>query len=195
MAGDDVRIVVGMDEHAVGVCECALVRDRRVGRRQIDRRAVAACRLDLAGIDALPHRDEAVDVVLRRRPRDRLRVVAGRPRDDAAPALVGRERGDAVQRAARLEGAGLLEQLRLQVRAERRRRERRGAVDTPGDRAPGPLDVDHTSTVSDTETGSRTVNAVRRSGSLATSTRPPIASVNSFTIARPSPVPTGRSRP
>ena len=44
-------------------------------------------------------------------------------------------------------------------------------------------------------TASRTVKTVRRPGSLLTSTVPPIACVSSFTIASPSPVPTGRSRP
>ena len=42
---------------------------------------------------------------------------------------------------------------------------------------------------------SRMVNVVSVPGSLSTETVPPIASVSSFTIASPSPVPTGRSRP
>ncbi len=44
-------------------------------------------------------------------------------------------------------------------------------------------------------TASRTVNVVKPPGTLSTSTVPPIACVSSFTIASPSPVPTGRSRP
>src|SRR5581483_1477002 len=197
--GDHVRVVVGMDEDAPGACDGvhrALVGDDVVGRLQVDGRAVAARRLYLRRARVGIHEDDAVDAVLRRRPCHRLRVIPRRPRGDAAAPFGVGESGDAVERATRLERARLLEELRLEMRAERRREQRRRAVDAAGDGAPRTFDVDHTRmTVLGTGTGSVTVNAVRSPGSLTTSTRPLIASVNSFTIARPSPVPTSRSRP
>ncbi len=50
---------------------------------------------------------------------DRLRVVAGADRDHAAALLLGGEAAQLVERAARLEGAGALEELALEPRAER----------------------------------------------------------------------------
>lgn len=43
--------------------------------------------------------------------------------------------------------------------------------------------------------GSRTRKRVQPPGTLSTSTEPPMPSASCFTIARPSPVPTGRSPP
>ena len=63
----------------------------------------------------------------------RLRTVAGRHRDDAAPALVGRERGELVARAALLERVGDLqvlvfdEDLGAGQRGQPRRRQHRRA--------------------------------------------------------------------
>jgi hypothetical protein len=60
-------------------------------------------------------------------PGDALRVVAGRDRDDAAGALAGVQRQQAVQRAAFLERGGELQVLELQVKlaaGDRRQRAR-----------------------------------------------------------------------
>src|SRR5207248_5913585 len=149
----------------------------------------------------LPHLHETVDAGLGRGPRDRLCVVARRPGDDAPLPLLRRERGEAVERAAGLERARVLEQLRLQRDAEGQRAEGRRALDPAGQGLAGAVDVlasgVHAGSVSRAATGmrSRTVKTVSLPGWLSTSTLPPIASVSSFTIASPSPVPTGRSRP
>ena len=79
--------------------------------------------------------------------RDALRVVAGRRRDDAAPALLGREQQQRVARAALLEAAGALQvvELAVDVRAgELRQRDRLDAgrvVDAAGDARARGLDV------------------------------------------------------
>src|SRR5262249_15197462 len=152
---------------------------------------------DLEWARRLPHLDEAVDARLGGRPGDRLRVVAGRPRDDAAFPLLGRQRRDPVERAARLVGARLLEQLRLERVAERARAEGGRAVDPPGKNGASLIDVcsgdRHAGSVSRAATFGtrrRTVKTVSVPGLLSTSTSPPIASASSLTIARPRPVPT-----
>ena len=78
---------------------------------------------------------------------DALRVVAGRRRDHAAPALLGREQQQRVARAALLEAAGALQvvELAVDVRAgELRQRDRldaRRQVDAAGDPRAGGFDV------------------------------------------------------
>src|SRR5207248_11763069 len=170
------------------------------GRREVDGRAVAARRLDLERAHALPHLDEAVDALLRRGPRDGLRMVPGRPRHDAVLPLLSRQSREPVERAPRLERARLLEQLRLERDAERARPESRRAVDPPGEDGSRALDVlpqdRHAGSVSRAATCGtprRTVKTVSVPGRLSPSTSPPMASVSSLTIARPRPVPTFRS--
>ena len=155
VAGDDERIGVRVDEDApllLDDLEHAVVGGGGIGRREVDGRAVAARRLDLERAHALPHLDEAVDALLGGRPRDGLRVVPRRPRDDAALPLLRRERREPVERAARLERARLLEQLRLERDAEGARAEGGRAVDPSGEdgRAPArrPLEITLTQAVS-----------------------------------------------
>src|SRR5581483_8097437 len=112
------------------------------------------------------------------------------------------QRDDTVERAARLERAGLLEELRLEGDAERARREGGRAVDPRREdraRVVDVLEADaHAGSVSRAATFGtrrRTVKTVRVPGRLSTATLPPIASVSSFTIASPRPVPTDRSLP
>src|SRR5258707_10991075 len=81
---------------------------------------------------------------------------------------------------------------------ERRRAAEAGAMHASGDRSRGALDVvdrDHARETTRAGFARRTVKAVSLPGTLSTETVPPIATVSSFTIARPSPVPTARSRP
>ena len=136
---------------------------------------------------------------------DRLGGVPGRPGDDAALPSRRRSASRASRAPARLERAGALEELRLQVHARagalgERPRENVGVRCTrAGDRLARAEDVvavelRHARGCA-AGTASRTVKTVRRPGSLSTSTVPPIACVSSLTIASPSPVPTGRSRP
>src|SRR5262249_8844086 len=151
-----------------------------------------------------PQDAERVEPLLACGPRDRLRMVAGGDGDHPACTLGVGELGEPVQRAAHLERAGALEQLRLQERLradplrECRRADQRRAVNAPRDRPRRALDVverDHVREATRMGCARRIVNVVSRPGSLSTETVPPIASVSSFTIASPSPVPTGRSRP
>src|SRR6185503_16236674 len=109
-----------------------------------------------------------------------------------------------VERAPHLERARALEELRLEERVDaeplrqRRRAPDRRAMHPSRDRPCGALDVvdrDHARETTRADRISRTVNDVSLPGSLSTVTVPPIAVVSSLTIARPSPVPTGRSRP
>ena len=87
------RVVERVDERAPGLGSMQLVeaveRVARAGRLEVDRRAVAARRLDLLLGRALPHDDERVDPLGRRGVRDGLRVVAGADRDHAALLLLG----------------------------------------------------------------------------------------------------------
>ena len=68
--------------------------------------AIGAHRGVLLGVVALGDEHGAADAVQARRQRNRLAVVAGARRDDAARPLVGGEGADEVQPAADLEGAG-----------------------------------------------------------------------------------------
>src|SRR5690242_11577129 len=124
--------------------ERALIRGRGVGSRGVDSRAVASGRLDLERARGLPHLDEAVDALLEGGPRDRLGVVAGRPGDHAAPALLLAQRHDAVQRAPRFERSRLLEELGLELDAEGRigmRTQHRGAENPPAEALARALDI------------------------------------------------------
>src|SRR5262249_41848810 len=103
--------------------------------------AVAPRRPHLAWAPASPHLTEAVDFRFPGRPCARLCGVAGRPRDNAPPPLFGRQRRDAVERAAHLERARLLEQLGLERDAEGARAEGGRAVDPSGEDGAGLLDV------------------------------------------------------
>ena len=108
LARDDVRVIVGRNQR-----EAALG-----GEPAADRFAVVALAIvedDLAAVafggDAFDggrvgrHDDDARDVEQLAGERDRLRVIAGREGDDAAPAFVGREARERVVGAAELEGA------------------------------------------------------------------------------------------
>ena len=64
---------------------------------------------------------------------DRLGVVAGGDRDHAAALLLVGQARELVERAARLEGAGALEELALEAGAERARGEHRRAEEVPLD--------------------------------------------------------------
>ena len=113
----------------------------------VDRGAVAARRRDLQRVGALPHHDQRVDAFLARRPGDGLRVVARRDRDHAALLLLVRQLREPVERAAHLERARPLEELRLeadvgvQLLRERARAEQRRAVHAARDRPRRALDV------------------------------------------------------
>ena len=91
----------------------------RVGRLEVDGRAVASRRVDLLLGRALPHHDEGVGAFRGGGERDGLGVVAGADRDHAACFLLGGQAAELVQRAAGLERAGALEELALQAGAER----------------------------------------------------------------------------
>ena len=97
--------------------------------------AVTPCRRDLRGARARVHDDEAVDSLRGRSPGERLGVVSGGDPDHAACLLLRAQRGELVQHAARLERAGLLEELGLQpdLVTQRVRGERRRPVDTAAD--------------------------------------------------------------
>ena len=119
----------------------------RTGRLEVDGGAVAPRRGELERAGASPHHDQAVDPLLGAGVRERLRVVPGRDRDHAAPALLGGQRVEPGEDAAGLERPGLLEELALQQ--DRRshhltqgpRREQRRAVDPAAEPASGALDV------------------------------------------------------
>src|SRR5213076_1982653 len=91
---------------------------------EVDRGAVPARGVRLLLRRAPPHHEQGVDALSRGREGNCLRVVARGGGDHSALALLGRQVAQLVQRAARLERAGALEELALQARAERSRRER-----------------------------------------------------------------------
>ena len=140
LAGHHQRVVKGMDERPSGLPDVLvqpLERLDGVRRFDVDLGAVAPRGGDLCLAGARIHDDEAVDLLQRRAPREGLGVVAGGDPDHAALLLLRRQRRELVEDAARLERAGLLEQLRLEVRLrpERAGAERGRAVDA----APDPL--------------------------------------------------------
>ena len=146
LAGDRARRVERMDEGPPRLGEQqveAAERLARVGGLEVDGGAVAARGGDLRLARALPHHEERVELFLRRAPRDRLGVVTGRDRDDAARLLLVRERGEVVEHAARLERARALEQLGLEehLRAERPAGQERRAQEAAADDFRRALDV------------------------------------------------------
>src|SRR5438067_3550416 len=143
--GDHVRIVESMYERATGLGDElaeALERGQRVARLEVNRAAISPRRLDLLLAHALPHDDQRVHALERGAVRERLRVVPGRDPDHAARLLLGREQGELVQDTARLERAGALEELGLEVDGQAdlapdpRPGQRLRAVHSAGDRPP-----------------------------------------------------------
>jgi hypothetical protein len=116
-AGDDLRVVERMDEHealferqlarlGVGVVKHVAV--------QHDGRAVARGLGDFHGRRRLGHDDGRRDAEPLGMISDGLRMVAGRSRDHAARALLGRQLKQFVERAAFLVGGGELQILELE---------------------------------------------------------------------------------
>ena len=111
-------VVEGVDEgHGFGVADAAglgvgLV---VVGAVEDDLGAEVAGGGDLDERRGERHDDDGADAALGGVVGDALGVVAGGGGDDAAGGLVGSEGGDAVERAALLEGAGHLQVLELEV--------------------------------------------------------------------------------
>ena len=168
-AGDHERVVEGMHERASRLllelrepCE----RVAGVRRFEVDGRAVRARRFDLLLGRALPHHDERVGPGFARREGGGLRVVAGADRDHARGFLFGGEAAHLVQRAARLERAGALEELALEARFECATRERRRACEAAGDGRACALDV-----ISGGKRVSHVAAASHREGSRRRSTR------------------------
>ncbi len=143
---DRQRIVERVHERPSGLLEQdvqPLERLARIGRLEIDRGTVATRRRDLRLAGAAPHDDQRVEAFLRCSPRNRLRVVTGRDRDDALGLLVVRQRRELRQHPARLERAGALQELGLEecVWPERPAREQRRAMQPPADDLRGAFDV------------------------------------------------------
>jgi hypothetical protein len=114
VSGDHVEVV-----ERVHAGELPLVADRLVRRDQITvdefhLSAVRAGRRDLRRYRGLRHHHGRRYAGRARRPGEGPRRVAGRNRDDAVLALLGRQLKRLVEQAAHLEAAGLLEQLGLQ---------------------------------------------------------------------------------
>ena len=150
LAGDDMRIVVGMhpDQAALarlgfgarlrladGLAVEQHLRAMRLGRRHLHERRRHR------------HHDGRGDPQARRVVGDRLGVVAGRHGDDAARPLGRRQRGELGARAALLERVGDLEifvfdeDLGAGQRRQPRRRQHRRAQHVAGDDAPRGFDV------------------------------------------------------
>ena len=124
----------------------ALARLVEVAAEFEELRAVGAHGGVLLRVVAHRHHDGAADALALARERDRLAVVAGGRRDDAA-ALARAQRGDQVHAAADLEGAGRIVVLVLDedieprlAREQRMAHERRRAYDAR-DARPGGVDV------------------------------------------------------
>ena len=93
LAGDDRRVVIGMDGHQPLVARQrvgGLARGDEAVALQHDRRAEAFGAVDLGEGRALGHHDRRRDAEPARVIGDALRVVAGRHRDDPGAALVRR---------------------------------------------------------------------------------------------------------
>ena len=148
-ARDHDRVVERMHERPAALGEQLLEAIERLGRPrrlEVDRRAVAAGGRDLLLGGAVPHHDERVHPALGGGVCDRLGVVARRDRDHAARPLVRVERAQLVQRAARLERAGPLQELALEAHAEGARaedRRARQAVADDGARAQDVVAANH----------------------------------------------------
>ena len=143
-AGEDERVLVRVNEDAARLLDQPLQPLERIDpcrRLEVDGRAVGARRRDLLRRGRPRHHDERVDAFLRGGPGNRLRMVAGRDRDHASPPLVPPERAELVERASRLERACALEELALQVCAERARTDGRRSRESLADRRARPQDV------------------------------------------------------
>ena len=113
------RVVERVHERPTGLFgkrEQAIVRLRGAFGVEIHLGAVGLRRLHLARVRVAPHEDPAGRAVERGRVRRTLGSVARRPGDDAASLLLCRERRDLREHPARLERAGALEELGLEVR-------------------------------------------------------------------------------
>ena len=137
LAGDHVRVVVGRDQREPvlrGEFAPDLLAILGVAVVGHNLAAVAARRGHLRGRRILRHHDRRGNAEHARRQRDRLRMVAGRERDDTVAALLRVEARQRVERAAELECAHALQVLALEehLRAEcfvdRPRRHHRRAV-------------------------------------------------------------------
>src|SRR5918996_548298 len=143
LAGDDERVVERVHEDPPRLFLEPREPGEDLGRSRrllVDRRAVARGGGALRLARALPHDDEAVDLLEAAAVGERGGMVAGGGGDDAALSLLPGQRGEPREDAARLEAPRLLEQLGLQERAaaegppERVRGQERRAVETAGDR-------------------------------------------------------------
>ena len=118
MAGHDRGVIERVHERETALVPNALQCPERVAdviALEDDLGAVPSARLDFRGVRVGRHHDGHRDAGLRAGPGVGLPGVAGGHRDRAAPPLVGIERRDPVRHPARLERAGLLEMLRLDV--------------------------------------------------------------------------------
>ena len=149
LAGDDVRIVVGVDPDQVALHRNHLGARLRFGESFALKDDVAASRLgrlDLHERCRHRHDDGCRDAEPPRVISHRLGVIAGRHRDHAAAALVGVERAKLDAGAALLERIGDLQILVFDVdlgagqRRKRRRRQDRRPQHVAGDRAAGGFD-------------------------------------------------------
>ena len=191
-------------------CEQLVEPLERVGRVRgllVDRRAVAARGRDLRLVAPCHMTTSASSACLARGPGDRLRVVAGRDRDHAARSLLVASAPRcrlstprALNEPVRWKSSALIAHSRPSCLESVVRAEQRRAMDAARDRPRGALDVLEEITRERLRARAAwrqaTVNAGAAAGlARRRTTVPPIASVSSLTIASPSPVPTGRSRP
>ena len=117
LAGHDVRVVIGVDEHGAGPLRVGEGLGQDVfhaGSVQHDLRSVAARGLDLGQRRALGHDHRGRAAEQAGRERDALGVVARAGRDDAAGAFGVGQPGDPDVGAAHLERPGPLQVLALQ---------------------------------------------------------------------------------
>ena len=150
LPGDHMRIVVRMHPNQLALGGDLLGAHLRVGHRlavQHHGRAVRFGRRDLHERRRHRHHDGGRNVQPLRMIGDRLRVIAGRHRDDAARAFGLAQRGELHQRAALLERVGDLQvlvfdpHLRAGELRQLRRRQHRRAQHLAPDDAPRGLDV------------------------------------------------------
>ena len=118
LAGDDARIVIGMDEGEAFVLrnsERAGVGFGERGAFQDDAGAEILGVLDLGEGRAFRHHDGDGNAQAAGMIGDALRMIAGRHGGDAALALVFAQRQQLVERAALLEGGGVLQVLEFEM--------------------------------------------------------------------------------
>ena len=150
LPADDFRIVVRMHPHQVLRCRDRLgtrLRLRHCLAVENDGGAERLGRLDFHERRRHRHDDGCRNGKTAGVIRDRLRVIAGGHRNDAAAAFVGGQRGELDAGAAFLEGVRDLqilvfdEDLGAGQRRQRRRRQERRAQHVTADRAAGHLDI------------------------------------------------------